>query len=210
MIDVLVAALLLGGISTIGDFIWAELKLHNRVVLGLIHGGVLCLFIGAVVGARARQMFMGAAIGPFIGVFAAAGYYALAPALGWGAMLPMWMFFWFCFALMGGVLRGGESVRIAALRGVLAAVLSGVAFYAISGIWTHPSPGGPNYVRHFLSWTFAFFPGFAALFAGRPDRGAASGICTRACIVGEQKGRGVTAEREKRDQQEKARRGEKQ
>ena len=42
---------------------------------------------------------------------------------------------------------------------------TGLAFYAISGIWTRPSPDGPNYVRNFLSWTFAFLPGFAALFA---------------------------------------------
>jgi hypothetical protein len=167
MADALVAALLLGGISTIGDFIWAELKLHNRVAIGLIHGAALCLFIGAVVGARARRGLMGAAIGPVIGVCAAGGYYALAPTLGWGAMFPMWMLFWFCFALLSGLLRGGESVGAAALRGVGAAVLSGAAFYAISGIWTNPSPGGPNYLRHFASWTFAFFPGFAALFAGR-------------------------------------------
>jgi hypothetical protein len=55
----------------------------------------------------------------------------------------------------------------AAVRGVVAAILSGLAFYAISGIWTRPSPEGPNYVRNFLSWTFAFFPGFAALFMVR-------------------------------------------
>ncbi len=41
-------------------------------------------------------------------------------------------------------------------------LLSGVAFYLVSGMWTdHSAP--PNYLRNFASWTFAFFPGFAAL-----------------------------------------------
>jgi hypothetical protein len=37
-------------------------------------------------------------------------------------------------------------------------------FYLISGIWTRPSPGGPDYLVHFLSWSVAFLPGFLALF----------------------------------------------
>jgi hypothetical protein len=77
VIDALVAAVLLGALSTLGDFVWAALRLHNRVGYGMIHGA---------------------------------------------------------------------------------------AIYAISGIWTNPSPAGPNYLRNFASWTFAFFPGFAALF----------------------------------------------
>jgi hypothetical protein len=49
-------------------------------------------------------------------------------------------------------------------RGLLAATLSGAAFYAISGIWTDPPRGGPNYLYNFGAWSVAFFPGFAALF----------------------------------------------
>ena len=55
-------------------------------------------------------------------------------------------------------------------RGVLAAVGSGAAFYAISGIWTDPRPGGPDYGHHFLSWTLAFLPGFLALLVGKRER----------------------------------------
>ena len=48
------------------------------------------------------------------------------------------------------------------LRGLRPRVLSGAAFYLVSGMWTdHSAP--PNYLRNFASWTFAFFPGFAAL-----------------------------------------------
>jgi len=42
-------------------------------------------------------------------------------------------------------------------------VTSGLAFYAISGIWTSPPTGGPDYPFHFASRTIAFLPGFLAL-----------------------------------------------
>ena len=167
MIDALVAAVLLGGLSTLGDFVWAALRLHNRVMYGMIHGAVICLTIGGLVGARVKQPIMGALIGPIVGLIAAAGFYALAPALGWSAMFMMWMLLWICFGLMEAILDGGRSASGAVLQGVIAALLSGAAFYAISGIWTNPSPHGPNYLRNFISWAFAFFPGFAALFWSR-------------------------------------------
>jgi hypothetical protein len=47
--------------------------------------------------------------------------------------------------------------------GCIAAVLSGLAFYSISGIWTrHDAP--PNYAWNLVAWSFAFFPGFLVLF----------------------------------------------
>ena len=70
---------------------------------------------------------------------------ALAPTFRWGAMLPAWMLFWICFALLQHVLVR-ETLPQALGRGVLAAVTSGLAFYAISGIWTNPPKGGPNYL----------------------------------------------------------------
>ena len=164
MIDALVAAVLLGGLSTIGDFLWATMRLHNRVAYGVIHGAVICTTIGSLVGARAKQLFLGALIGPIIGALAAGGFYALAPVMGWSAMFVMWMLLWICFGLLEAALGGDKGTGAAIFQGVIAAVLSGAAFYAISGIWTHPSPHGPNYLRNFASWTFAFFPGFAALF----------------------------------------------
>ena len=69
------------------------------------------------------------------------------------------------FALLQMSLRRGEGAVGAAARGVIAAVLSGLAFYAISGIWTGPSAHeAPNVAVHFAAWTFAFLPGFLALF----------------------------------------------
>jgi hypothetical protein len=162
----LVAAIVLGAASTAGDMLWAGLSLRHRVVYGLVHGAVICLAIGAFVGARAGRPVAGIAAGPAIGLLAAATFYVLAPALGYYAMFPAWMFFWLCFAVLQKRLCREARWAPALARGLAAAVVSGLAFYLISGIWTRPPRGGPNYWYNLAAWTFAFFPGFASLFAG--------------------------------------------
>lgn len=159
-----VSALVLGAVMTFGDFVWEAWHVRHRVVYGIAHGAAMCLCIGALIGWRRRRLGAGVAAGPIIGVAAAAAFYALAPMMGGGAMLPAWMLFWILFALLHHRLTSGESLGVALARGGAAAVLSGAMFYLISGIWTRPSPGGPNYVVHLLSWSVAFLPGFAALF----------------------------------------------
>jgi hypothetical protein len=164
----IIAALVLGAASTFGDFLWAGLSLRHRMVYGLVHGALICLAIGAFVGWGARRVLASLAAGPVIGVLAAGFFYVLAPRFGYYAMFPAWMFFWMCFALLQGGLRRERARMPAVARGLVAALASGVAFYAISGIWTRPAPGGPNYLYHFAAWSIAFLPGFAALFARRP------------------------------------------
>lgn len=168
MLVALGASLLLGAVMTAGDWVWAFFDLRHRVYTGVAHGAVMCLFLGGVVGTRAGRPGAGLAAGPAIGVLAALAFYALAPALGYGAMLPAWMLFWILFAVLQAYLAGGTMAATLA-RGIAAAVLSGLAFYAISGIWTRPSRD-PNYLRHLLYWAFAFLPGFLALFTGHPIR----------------------------------------
>lgn len=169
MLHAVGAALLLGAVMTAGDFVWAFFDVRHSVWAGVIHGALMCLCLGTVIGIRAQRPAPGILAGPLVGVLAAGAFYVLAPVLGYGAMLPAWMFFWICFALLQQALTGG-TLAAALLRGVGAAVLSGLAFYAISGIWTRPSPDGPDYVRHFLSWSFAFLPGFLALFVRHDPR----------------------------------------
>jgi hypothetical protein len=161
MLHTAIAALVLGA------FVWEALQLRHRTAYGLAHGAAVCLAVGMMVGWRARRPGVGAAVGPLIGVAAAGLFYMLAPMLRYNAMFPAWMFFWLCFALLQEQLEWSRDYRFAAIRGLAAALLSGLAFYAISGIWTQPSPEGPDYVRNFISWTFAFLPGFAALFVGK-------------------------------------------
>jgi hypothetical protein len=170
MVYTVIGALVLGAVSTIGDYVWAAMNLRHRVAYGLAHGAVVCLSVGMMVGWRAGRPALAAGAGPFIGVAAAGLFYILAPMFGYQAMFPAWMFFWLCFALLQEQLEPSRDYRFAAMRGLAAAMLSGAAFYAISGIWTRPSPGGPDYLRNFLSWTFAFLPGFAALFVGKDKR----------------------------------------
>jgi hypothetical protein len=81
------------------------------------------------------------------------------------AMFPAWMFFWICFALLQSWLRRESRLGAAAAYGLTAAVLSGLAFYSISGIWWRHDPNGPNYLGNFAAWSFAFLPGFAVLFS---------------------------------------------
>jgi hypothetical protein len=161
-------ALIIAALSTFGDFAWARWITSHRAAFGLLHGTLLCLGIGLYLGALRRRPVRGAITGAAIGLGAAAGYYALATVIGYAAMFVLWMALWAAFGLLQG--RGlGEprwSRGEALGRGALAAVGSGLAFYAISGIWTRPAPGPPNYAYHFYCWTVAFLPGFLALLAG--------------------------------------------
>ena len=161
----LLGALLMGGLMTFGDWVWAVLNLPHRTVFGLVHGLALCCGIGLYLGAPRKRTARGAVSGGLIGLGAAALFYLLAPWMRWGAMLPAWMAFWVAFGILLWRFLGEPMapMREAVLRGLIAALGSGLAFYAISGIWTRPSASGPDYIRHFASWTVAFLPGFLAL-----------------------------------------------
>jgi hypothetical protein len=53
------------------------------------------------------------------------------------------------------------------VRSALAAAGAGLAFYAISGIWMPFNPHGWDYARHYVCWTLAYLPAFAALLSKR-------------------------------------------
>ena len=170
MTHALIAAVVLGAASTLGDMLWAGLSLRHRMGYGLAHGAAICSFIGAFVGWRAGRLGSGLVAGPLIGLLAAGLFYVLAPWLRYSAMFPAWMFFWICFALLQKLLMREPGWRGAVVRGLVAAVASGAAFYAISGIWTNPPRQGPRYIYNFAAWSVAFLPGFAALFVAARER----------------------------------------
>jgi hypothetical protein len=170
IIPALVASVALGAVMTVGDWTWAVLHLRHTVLYGVVHGAVMCLCLGAAIGIRERRTVAGAAAGPLIGIVAAGAFYVLAPWLRLSAMFPAWMLFWICFAFLQAWMRNEYGVSSVVIRGVIAAVLSGLAFYAISGIWTRHDPSGPNYAWNLAAWSFAFFPGFAVLFWPSPRR----------------------------------------
>jgi hypothetical protein len=172
MLQALLASLALAAVMTFGDWLWAAFHIQHTITAGIAHGALMCLCLGTAIGIRTRRVAAGAIAGPIVGVLAAGAFYLLSPVLHMMAMFPAWMLFWICFALLQSWMQRDTRLGSAAAYGLAAAVLSGLAFYAISGIWLRHDPAGPNYLWNFAAWTFAFAPGFAVLFSMRP-RGAA-------------------------------------
>ena len=176
--ETIAGTLAIAALSTAGDFIWATWISAHRAVYGVIHGALLFLAIGLFLGSLAGRAAAGAIAGACVGALAAGLYYLLAPMLGFGAMIVAWMAVWLGLALVYGRLNaqridvgGRHDIRInfgaVATRGVIAAIASGLGFYAISGIWRPFDPEGWDYLTHFGAWTLAYFPGFAALLISR-------------------------------------------
>ena len=159
-------------VMTLGDFVWASQLLRHRAAYGLLHGAGLCLALGLALGAPAKRPVTGAIGGLVVGILSAASFYVLAPVMRYSAMFVSWVLLWILLALLDRMLQRRASVVSALMRGALAAVASGAAFYAISGMWENWNPQTIDYVDHFLRWSFAFLPGFLALqlFSGRTAR----------------------------------------
>lgn len=168
MFHAIISSIALAALMTFGDFAWAALHLRHRMAYGIVHGAVMCLGIGLAVGIRAQRKTIAALAGLVIGMAAAGAFYLLAPAMRWWAMFPSWMLLWVLFALLQRQLVKGERMGTTFKRGMLAALLSGLAFYLVSDIWIHESAHRSLYV-HFAAWTFAFLPGCSALFARVPS-----------------------------------------
>jgi hypothetical protein len=154
-------------VSTAGDFIWATWIERHEIAYGVAHGALLFCAIGLVLGLIAGRPLPGAVGGVAIGAAAATVYYVLVPVMGFAAMFVAWAATWVGLAFLYSWLsRGGPSGAVWA-RGLIAALASGLAFYLISGIWRPFNPAGWDYAVHFVAWTAAYFPGFAALFLAR-------------------------------------------
>lgn len=171
-------SLAIAGVSTIGDFIWATWLPEHRMVYGLVHGTLLFLAIGLFLGVVSSHRAAGAAGGAAIGLLAAGTFYVLAPMVGFSAMFVAWIGIWLALAALYARLtrlridagnRHDVSSNLGAVasRGAIAAAASGLAFYAISGIWRPFNPQGVDYLVHFGAWTLAYAPGFAALLLAR-------------------------------------------
>ncbi len=166
----LVAAIILAALSTLGDFLWAHHGIKHRMFTGILHGALLCLCLGVVLGYGGKTLqtiLLGALGGLAIGILSAGGYYLMRPIIRSDAVIVAWMELWILAALLHWWVNTiSESLKRTLLRGILAAVTSGLAFL-ILGIWTKHALGGPHYVYKLLSWTIAFLPGFLALFVTR-------------------------------------------
>jgi hypothetical protein len=173
-LEATVAALALAAASTFADLVWALWIPRHRALFGLVHGALLFMLLGVVLGivaSRSRADTGGGALVPraagaelFAGLAAAAAFYLLFGLIGWAAMFVAWMGVWMLTAFVYRWIGASTESRAATLvRGVTAALLSGVAFWAISGIWLGGSTRNPDYALNFVSWLIAFLPGFACL-----------------------------------------------
>lgn len=168
MKDALVSTAVLAGVATLGDFIWAAFLPRHVAAAGVAHGAALCLAMGALLARPAGRAAAGAAAGVAVGAAAAGLFYALAPILRMGAMLPAWFALWMLLAAALRVLAADRGSWVqAGARGALAGAASGAAFYLVSDMWTRWNPGAINYADHFARWAFAFAPGFLVLQSGR-------------------------------------------
>ncbi len=168
------SATFLGALSTLGDWIWAEFLRDGAVLPGVIHGLVvfaaLALVLGWAAGRPGAVRFLLLRL-PAAGIALSALFYPLAFAVGYlPALIVTWILMWLVLVVFMQRARGereGRGVTIG--RGVVAAVVSGLAFWAISGIWTGGAAASTGYAVRFLFWTLAFLPGFAALLLRREE-----------------------------------------
>lgn len=172
----LVGTLALGLLSTFGDWLWTHYIPDGAVVPGVIHGAVIFFMLAAVLSwasgsKRAWKILLPSL--PIAGIIVAAAFYPIAMTIGYlPALLITWIAMWLATSWLNNLARGKtEFFSRAFLRGTTAALLSGLAFWTISGIWTQASPGGPNYLWHFACWSFAFLPGFLSLLMAQPAVG---------------------------------------
>ena len=158
-------------VATLADYPWYTLHVRHNMITGIIHGTVLLTAVGAVLGLDAGRVVRGLPIGALAGVGGALTYYllvALVDRRTYGSAIPAsWVALWLLAAMLDGRwLRAPDRRpwREVAIRGVLAAVLSGVAFFMVmSTLWGRPPATGRNYVLQFGAWVAAWAPGLLAL-----------------------------------------------
>jgi hypothetical protein len=164
----IVGAVVTAAVSTLGDYLWKNVLPHGLPVYWFAHAIVLFATIGSCLGLPSRKPIAGALGAVAIGCLATAGFYFLQPLMGYSAMFVLFFGMWIGLGILTGrVLQRRGSASEIAIRSLLAAAGSGLGFYAISGIWMPFNPQGLDYVKHFVYWTIAYLPGFAALLVRR-------------------------------------------
>src|SRR3954469_16018454 len=100
MLEALAAAILVGLINTLAEYISVEMKLQSTPIYVFARIALTCYCVGGIVGARARQLMMGTMGGLMIGAFVSAMYYLLAPSAETIALVLAWLGFWVGFSLL--------------------------------------------------------------------------------------------------------------
>ena len=157
--------------ATFGDYIWYTYGVRHTMVAGLLHGALLLTAVGAVLGAASGHVLKGLPLGALAGIAGAASYYLLVLIMDrrtYGTAIPAsWVIMWLILAALDGRWLRAPARRTwtaVLVRGLLAALLGGIAFYLVlTTLWGRPPEGGRNYFVQFLAWSFAWAPGLLAL-----------------------------------------------
>ena len=166
-------------VATLADYTWYTLHVRHSITTGIAHGAVLLTAVGAVLGLDAGRVLKGLPIGALAGIGGALTYYVLVALVDrrtYGSAIPAsWVVLWLIVAVLDGRwLRAPQRRpwREIAIRGVLAALLSGFAFFMLMNtLWGRPPATGKNYGVQFVAWVVAWAPGLLALTLGRTSRG---------------------------------------
>ena len=164
MREALVGAVATAAVSTLGDYLWANVLPHRQPIYWFAHAVVLFATVGFCLGWPSRKPIAGAVGAAAIGCAATVGFYFLQPLMGYSAMFVLFVALWVALGLLTGrVLQRRDRPQAVLVRSAAAAVGSGLGFYAIAGIWMPFNPHGWDYAKHVIYWSVAYLPGFAAL-----------------------------------------------
>lgn len=166
----LVGIMAVAAVATLGDYIWYTYGVEHRMSAGVIHGILLLTSVGLVLGVVRGRALKGLPIGAIAGLGGALAYYLLIATMDrrpYGTAIPAaWVMMWLLLAALDGrwLRVPARAWGGVAIRGLVAAVLGGAAFYLVlTTLWGSPPATGRNYVVQFFAWAFAWAPGLIVL-----------------------------------------------
>ena len=171
MLKPVIGVLVVAAVATGGDAFWYEMGVRHRMTAGALHGALLLGAVGLVLGWISNRLLQGLVAGVGAGVAGAMAYYGMVAVGGRDASLTAMVAAWAAVWLMLAVLDG-RWLRAPAMRpwpeiltrGVIAAVIGGLAFYLMLDVlWGHDREGNKNYLVQYGAWIIAWAPGILAL-----------------------------------------------
>src|SRR5262245_18463983 len=137
MLKLALGILVVAAVTTAGDYLWFEVGVGSHHMLaGVAHGIVLLTAVGGVLGATAGRFRRGLPMGAIAGVGGACVYYGLPWLSDMGAMIAGWGTCWLVLAGLDGrwLRQPPRSIAVIFIRGMLAALAGGLAFWLILDI----------------------------------------------------------------------------
>src|SRR6266849_3652255 len=95
-------ALVTAAVSTLGDYLWANVLPHRQPIYWFAHAIVLFLTVGVCLGWPSRKPLRGAIGAAVIGCAATAGFYFLQPLMGYSALFVLFVALWLGLGLLTG------------------------------------------------------------------------------------------------------------